>query len=335
MRPDDRQPRILLLRALGLGDFLTGVPAYRAVRKAFPQHRIVLAAPGQWTGLARLTGAVDLLLPTGELEPPVWPYAAPDLAVDLHGKGPLSHRLLTALRPRRLIAFEERTAEPPAVPWFAAEHEVHRWCRLLEASGVPADPDDLDLAVPDEVAVSGAPPLGAAAADRPAPVLIHPGAAAVSRRWPAERFAAVAARLREAGHHVLITGSPAERSLACEIARYAGLGPRAVLAGGTGPVGLAALVSRCAMLVCGDTGIAHLATAYRRPSVVLFGPVPPSEWGPPSDRPWHVALCKAAPGYRGDPHGAITDPALAAISVDEVLAACAAVAPHASRAPAN
>ena len=63
------QRRLLILRALGLGDFLTGVPAYRALRAAYPEHQIVLAAPGSLASLAALTGAVDRVLPTGELRP--------------------------------------------------------------------------------------------------------------------------------------------------------------------------------------------------------------------------------------------------------------------------
>ena len=59
----------LLLRALGLGDFLTGMPAYRAVWRAFPGHPIVLAAPGGLADLVPLTGAIDELLPAAELEP--------------------------------------------------------------------------------------------------------------------------------------------------------------------------------------------------------------------------------------------------------------------------
>ena len=82
--------------------------------------------------------------------------------------------------------------------------------------------------------------------------------------------------------------------------------------------GLAALTASARLIISGDTGMAHLATAYARPSVTLFGPVPPAEWGPPA-RPWHQVLWGALDGYRGDPHGAATDPALARITVAGVL----------------
>jgi ADP-heptose:LPS heptosyltransferase len=110
----------------------------------------------------------------------------------------------------------------------------------------------------------------------------------------------------------------AEAALAAEVAERAGLPDDAVLAGRTTTLELAALVAAARVVVSGDTGVAHLATAYRRPSVVLFGPVSPELWGPPP-RPQHVALWHGdAPG---DPWGTTLDPALARIPVDEVLAA--------------
>ena len=138
--------RVLLLRALGLGDFLTGVPAYRAVRRAFPGHLIVLAAPGGLADLVPLTGAIDELLPAAELEPVGWTGAAPDVAIDLHGRGPASHRLVATLGPQRLITFGGRHGGGFAGPkWRAGEHEVARWCRLCSESGIPADPAEFRL----------------------------------------------------------------------------------------------------------------------------------------------------------------------------------------------
>ena len=148
--------------------------------------------------------------------------------------------------------------------------------------------------------------------------VVHPGAAFPGRRWPPERFAAVARHLAAAGHRVVVTGGPAERELALQVASLAGLPEDAVLAGTTTSLELAAVVAAARLVVCGDTGVAHLATAYRRPSVVLFGPVSPALWGPPA-RPQHVVLWHG--DGTGDPHGTELDPALARVTVDEVTAA--------------
>jgi ADP-heptose:LPS heptosyltransferase len=124
---------------------------------------------------------------------------------------------------------------------------------------------------------------------------------------------------------VVLTGSTDERDLALRVARDAGLPPDAVLAGRTSLAELAALVAGARLVVSGDTGIAHLATGYGTASVVLFGPVPAAHWGPPPDRPWHRVL--GVTGRDGTDRdwagrgGVETHPMLAAIEVDEVVAA--------------
>src|SRR5690606_41480178 len=86
-----------------------------------------------------------------------------------------------------------------------------------------------------------------------------------------------------------------------------------------------ARVAGARLLVCGDTGVARRATAYRTPSVLLFGPTPPDRWGPP-DRPEHVVLWA---GRRGDPHGREPHPGLLEITADQAAeAAGRALARH-------
>jgi ADP-heptose:LPS heptosyltransferase len=298
---------LVAYRALGLGDFLTGIPALRALARAFPDHRRVLAAPAAIAPLAALSGAVDAVADVAPLAPLPGDLHAADVAVNLHGRGPQSHEVLLASRPDRLVAFgcDDPLVDGPR--WRADEHEVARWCRLLSESGIPADPRELDLA---------APPLPRQLQQAGGATVIHPGAASGSRRWPASRWSAVAKAERAAGRRVLITGSAAERELADAVAASAGLEREAVLAGRTDLTDLAAVVGAAGRVACGDTGVAHMATALEVPSVVLFGPTPPSEWGPPADRPWHRAL---SAGGRGDPHGREPDPGLLAIGVEEVI----------------
>jgi ADP-heptose:LPS heptosyltransferase len=298
--------RLVVLRALGLGDLLTGVPALRALRRQFPRYEIVLATPVELAAAARATGAVDTLLPAsapGRAVPSSlnWRGAPPDIAVDLHGNGPASCELLRRLIPRRLLAY----ADPEGPQWDAREHERERWCRLLRWYGIPADPAALRLPRPP----GGSPAPGA--------VVLHPGAGAPARRWPVERYATVAARLRSSGRQVAVVAGPGEHGLLTRTAGLAGLPERALhccLSFGR----LSELVAGASAVVSGDTGIAHLAVAHGTASVTLFGPVSPDEWGPPP-LPHHLALWHRGP--RGDPHGRHPDPLLLRIQPEQVLAA--------------
>jgi ADP-heptose:LPS heptosyltransferase len=301
----------LVLRALGLGDLLAGVPALRGVRRALPDHHLVLATDPALQGLVDLVGGIDELLPATDLTPLPVPVGSVDVAIDLHGKGPLSQPVLMALSPRRLVAFECAEIGVSGPRWRPDEHEAARWCRLVtEAFGVVTDPTDLLLPAPDV-----APP-------RVGVTVLHPGAAFQARRWPVDRYAAVAAALVDRGHDVVVTGSAAERDIGLQLAARAGLPSEAVLAGGTTVAELAGLVAAARLVVCGDTGTAHLASAFAVPSVVLFGPVPPAEWGPPRGGP-HVALWHGT--ARTDPWGDTPDAALLTITPAEVLQAIEAV----------
>ncbi|MFJ6793145.1 glycosyltransferase family 9 protein [Streptomyces sp. NPDC091268] len=315
-----RRPRVLVLRALGLGDLLTVVPCLRALRRHVPGCELVLAAPGRLAAVAGATGLVDRLLPTAapgrdvpaELD---WAGPPPELAVDLHGNGPPSHLLLQRLRPHRLLAYRHPgTPDLPGPEWREDEHERERWCRLLRWYGIAADPADLSIAAP------------ACASPAPGAVVVHPGADAGARRWPPERFAAVVRALRRAGHEVVVTAGAGEEALARRVAADAGLPGRAVI-GGSRDVPfpqLCALVAGARCVLVGDTGLAHLATALGTASVVLFGPVAPRLWGPPPHARHRVLWCPGPgedPLRPGDAHASLPDARLLRITVEEVVEA--------------
>lgn len=309
-RGGGRPPLLVVLRALGVGDLLTAVPAMRGLAAAFPDHRRVLAAPQALEPLAMLTGAVDAVSPAQPLQALAHSLGSPDVAVNLHGRGPQSHQVLLSARPGRLISFHH--ADVPqsagAPEWRAEEHEVWRWCRLLEESGVPADPSDLHIA----------PPRAPAPDEARGATLIHPGAASPARRWPPERWAAVARAELASGRRVVLTGSAAESRLLLDVAALGGVPTESLYAGRVDLGGLACLVAAAGRVVCGDTGVAHLATALRTPSVVLFGPTSPAHWGPPPDHRRHRVIWK---GGLGDPHARYPDPGLLEIQVEDVLSA--------------
>ncbi|MGH3262759.1 MAG: glycosyltransferase family 9 protein [Trebonia sp.] len=326
------QPIALLLRGYSLADFLTGLPALRMLRDALPEHRLVLAAPAEFAPLARRAGPIDELCPMDRLRVRAPPPQRPDLAVDLHGNGLASRALLRSTQPTRLVAFGRN-----APRWRAGEHEVARWCRLV-AEGLPARaanyPGLLGVLPPSRDPVPGGVTILHCSADSPA------------RCWPAQRFAALAILLRERGHDVVITADhgDAGRARAIAAASHTRAAPLLPLRA------LCALAQRARAVISTDTGVAHLASVYATPSVVLFGPMSPRQFGPPHD-PRHEVLWHgedlrdpindvtagndaaelpqlaeeaggaAAGGDRQDRPAGEPCPALSAISVHEVSAA--------------
>lgn len=311
----DGGPELLALRALKLGDLLVAVPALRALRRAFPEHRMILAVPQWLEPIAELVGGVDALLPTPGLDDPLpLERGRIDVAVNLHGSGPESRQLIDRLGAR--LAIVHRVSEidgtdggDPRMPdWDAAVLERARWVRLTAAFGAPGDADEVALQSSERrVDVVDA-------------TVLHVGAFYGSRRWPVDRFATVARELTLAGHRVVFTGSAAERERAEAVASLAGADDASILAGRLDLAEFAGVIEDARLVISADTGAAHLASAYARPSVVLFGPAPVEHWGPPPGP--HVVLTDARL-RRGDAFGAEPDPALLAVTADDVLAAVA------------
>lgn len=251
---------------------------------------------------------------------PVAPMVLDRYAEDIFTGGPLPSPYMLFVHRVRPEWADRRRAQ-----WDDTEHEVDRWCRPVTWCGGACDRQDVYLERSEA---------------RSSEILLHPGAAAPARRWPPDRWAQLAAHLVTTGNRVTLTGGPAETALCHRIvetvkrSRPDAAAP-ANTAGQLGLPDLANRVGRAKLLVSGDTGVAHLATAYRTPSVLLFGPTPPHRWGPCADPRLHTVLWHGADDRPGNPHGALVDPALAAIEVSEVMAAIAAAPdPATGRTPA-
>lgn len=262
--------RIAVLRALQLGDLLVAVPALRALRRAFPDAHVTLVAL-PWTAalVARFARYIDAL--------DEYPgrRADYDLVLQMHGDGSCTNAIARALGGRRMAGFCRAGNERPDlfIEWDERENEVLRCLRLVEhVSGVRGSPElEFPLGEADwaEWRALG---LGHYAC-------VHAGSQLPSRRWPPERFAAVADALAARGLKIVLTGGKGELPLVDEVAQHMRSTPLN-LAGKTTLGGLGALVARARLVVCNDTSVSHIAAAVRTPSVVVACGSDPRRWAP-------------------------------------------------------
>ncbi len=166
----------------------------------------------------------------------------------------------------------------------AAEHETRPitdyYLRALPVAGVPVVTREIQLTPRAEDLAAMRALVGAAG-----PVLlVHPGTRSASRRWPAERFAAVCDHAQDRlGAQAVLVGGPGEHAVIAEILRHA----RTHILTLTEPLSLprlAALAQLSRVLLCHDSGPMHVAAAVGTPVVALYGSQNATLFRPVGDR---------------------------------------------------
>jgi heptosyltransferase-2 len=147
-------------------------------------------------------------------------------------------------------------------------HHTEYYLHMLEGLGIPAAGKDVRLQCTDEEIGWARQKLG----DGPW-AAINPGAAyGAAKRWYPDRFARVAERLAsDYGYKILLVGGPGEAEIGLEIEREMSLPPLNMI-GLTSVRQMMALLASVDLVVTNDSGPMHVAAAFDRPLVALFGP---------------------------------------------------------------
>ena len=302
--------RIAVLRLSSLGDVILTLPVVRALGAAFPKAHLSYWTKEEYAGVVRYEPAIhhvrslerearkleDLVSMSAELEDC-------DLVVDLHGS--LRTRLLcmrqkaTVLRApsarlQRARWVHARWTRPAPTP-----HALERYAAALrpigvEAPGVPAVTAGADAEAWAEAWLGDW-------ARGTRPVALCPGARHFTKRWPESRWIGLDAELAALGRPRLVLSLESERLALGTLARAIDGVPGARWV--TEPLPrLAALLSRCAAAITGDTGLMHLAAARGLPVVAMFGSTAPGLGFAPSGA-GHEVLCRHEPCQPCTIHG--------------------------------
>lgn len=291
--------RIIILRALYLGDLMCSVPAFKAIKASFPDAIVTLAGlPWSHKFVERFSGYLDEFIefpgfpgfPEQEARIAQIPSFLQevqnrkfDLAVQMQGSGAISNPLVELFGAKMTAGFYLPGQYCPDPDRFLAypvhETEVRRYLRLIEFLGLPIQEDHLEfpLCIRDWEEFHEIQEKYDLTSCQYA--VIHPGARSLDRRWPVEWFAAVGDGLAERGLKVVLTGVPEEADLTEAVASQME-SPALNLAGQTSLGALGALLTASRLLVCNDTGVSHIAAALDLPSVVLFTASDPDRWAP-------------------------------------------------------
>jgi heptosyltransferase-3 len=266
-----RNGRIAVIRIRSMGDCILTTPALSVLKQGRPDLAIAVVVEDRFRTLFEGNADISEILSPKVSALRKW---RPDLCLNLHGGG--SSAVLTALSGARVRAgfahfrfpWIYNAKIPPAQQILRVEGKVHTAEHLASAVFYLGA---ARVEIPRAKLVGGW-AQGRTEVTNPAYAVIHPVAAEPAKTWPAERFAAVAARLQQSFDlQPVFVGGPGDDLSAFREWRTVAGAPLDEIK---------SLVAGAALFVGNDSGPAHMAAAFGIPVVVIFGASDPVVWAP-------------------------------------------------------
>jgi len=302
--PSPRQFKIAILRALQLGDLLCAVPAFRALRAAYPYAEItLLGLPWAESFVKRFNGYLDRFihfpgypgLPEQPYSPEAWTKFINtlkeeqfDLVIQMQGNGTIINPILQNLDINKLAGFYPDNYFVDSslfIKYPEYVHEIERHLLLMEHLGIPPAGTHLEFPITEtdkEDFKKLLMPLFPKSY-----VCVHAGSRGVARQWPPAYFAALADYCIEREFTVVLTGTNDEIDITKEVKKCMKHAP-IDLTGKTSIGAVGVLIKNAFLLISNCTGVSHIAAALETPSVVISLDGEPRRWAPLNASPHRV-----------------------------------------------
>ncbi|MHB8122747.1 MAG: glycosyltransferase family 9 protein [Desulfuromonadaceae bacterium] len=281
---NQKQQNILIIKPGAMGDLLHLTPTIRGLRKRFPHARIdIMVGNEASTDLFRHHPDItDILVydRRGEHRSfsallSLWKKIRSrsyDLVINFQRSNLKTWFLTSAALPCRILTYHKTRKN--------VIHAVMDHLKTVKPLGISPDGDKLDLYLAPEDRQHATALFKSQNFDGRPIVALNPGASNLIKCWSTQQFAALGDRLvNELGVEVVVVGGGGEQELAHDICARMDHKPLNVV-NKTTMLQLGAVLSNCALLVSGDTGPMHMATAVGTPVVALFGAIDPQRTGP-------------------------------------------------------
>ncbi len=304
--PEHEVKKIVVFRALQLGDLLCSIPAIRALRQGYPNAQITLVClpwakflaerfPSYINSFISFPGYPGLPEQAFDLNSFISFLATIqqqqfDLSIQMHGNGTIANPLMALFGARFMAGFYKKDQYLPNNNYFIEYPndlpEIKRHLELMQHLGIDANGTQMEFPlIEKDYSHLQEADLGLTPKEY---VCIHPGSRGEERRWAPEHFATLADFCIEKGFKVVVTGTKDEAGIVQNVINHMKNQP--INAAGKTTLGAAGVLIKDAFaLVSNCTGVSHIASALKTRSIVISLDGEPQRWAP-LDKELHTTI---------------------------------------------